>query len=241
MAVTSTSLLSVFEYNQHFVAMMDIINQSRLNVPENGDVHHIVPRCWFIFNKLNIDNSDSNLVKLSIENHRKIHKLASLCSKEKWLRNKMLFAYNLMSSGEYALHDGMKGKTHKDATKNKMSELSKARWETEEYRNKLVKAHSNKKQTKEHIEKRVNKLKGQKRTPEQRSKISEALKGRVLSTEQKKKISISKMGKTIAKLGGDFYFKFVSKFGAESLKDKKLYNREKAFYYRHNKKCKWEV
>ena len=51
-------MLNVFEYNQHFVAMMNIINQSRLNVPEIGEVHHIIPKCWFIENKLEIDNSE---------------------------------------------------------------------------------------------------------------------------------------------------------------------------------------
>lgn len=115
-------MLNVFEYNQHFVAMMNIINQSRLNVPEIGEVHHIIPKCWFIENKLEIDNSESNLVKLSLENHKKVHKLAALCAKEDWLRKKMLFAYNIMSSGEYAFHDGMKGKNHNVSTKNKIGE-----------------------------------------------------------------------------------------------------------------------
>lgn len=240
MGVTNTSLLSVFKYDQHFVAIMNIINQYRLNVPDIGEIHHIIPRCWFKMKNLPIDNSDNNLVKLSLENHIKIHKLAALCSKERWLRNKMVFAYTVMTSGKYALHDGMKGKHHKDSTKKKISKLAKARWKNEEFRNKEVIAHTNKKQSNEWIENRVKKLKGQKRTLEQKSKMSKAQNGRVVSLETRKKISNSKMGITNPKLGGDFYFKFISKFGTESLKDKKLYNREKVFYYRHNRKCKWE-
>lgn len=36
----------VFEYNQHFVAMMNIINAARLNTPKEGHKHHIIPKCW---------------------------------------------------------------------------------------------------------------------------------------------------------------------------------------------------
>lgn len=62
----------VFEYNQHFIAMMNIINVARLNPPESGHKHHIIPKCWFKMNNLPIDNSDDNLVLLTEEHRRKL-------------------------------------------------------------------------------------------------------------------------------------------------------------------------
>ena len=89
-------LLDVFEYNQHFVAMMNIINMARLNPPESGQKHHIIPRCWFKMNNLPIDNSDANLVLLTKEQHGKIHKLMSLCAKDEQLKRNMVIAARLM-------------------------------------------------------------------------------------------------------------------------------------------------
>ena len=53
-------LSNVFEYNQHFVAMMNVINTARLNAPESGHKHHIVPKCWFKLHNLPVDNSKDN-------------------------------------------------------------------------------------------------------------------------------------------------------------------------------------
>lgn len=58
------NILDVFTYNQYFVAMMNIINAARLNPPESGHKHHIIPRCWFKMMKLQVDNSKTNLVML---------------------------------------------------------------------------------------------------------------------------------------------------------------------------------
>lgn len=80
MELNCKKLLEVFEYNQHFVAMMNIINKARLNKLNKGQRHHIIPRCWFKYNKLPVDNSKDNLVMLSVEEHAKVHKLAYLCS-----------------------------------------------------------------------------------------------------------------------------------------------------------------
>ena len=64
------NILEAFEYNQHFVAMMNIINKSKLFPPITGQVHHIIPRCWFKHNNLKVDNTANNTVKLSKNNCR---------------------------------------------------------------------------------------------------------------------------------------------------------------------------
>ena len=138
-------LLDVFEYNQHFVAMMNIINMARLNPPESGDKHHIIPRCWFKMNNLPIDNSDANLVLLTKEQHGKVHKLMSLCAKDEQLKRNMVIAAHLMglptTSLKYTptkeviqkISEALKGNTfwlgkhHSDESRKKISASMKGK------------------------------------------------------------------------------------------------------------------
>ena len=39
---------------------------------------------------------------------------------------------------------------------------------------------------------------------------------------------------------GDFGIKFFNKFGITQMNDPKFYDREKHWYYSHNKVCRWE-
>lgn len=102
------ALTDVFTYNQHFVAMMNVINAARLNPPESGHKHHIVPRCWFKMKNLPIDNSNDNLVLLTYEDHCKVHKLAYLCTTGKMKRN-MAYAYHRLTGGELVTVNALKG------------------------------------------------------------------------------------------------------------------------------------
>lgn len=104
-------ITQVFEYNQHFVAMMNIINAARLNPPKEGHKHHIIPRCWFKLHNLPIDNSKDNLVLLTYDDHVKVHKLALLCSATPEMRSKMGFAVHRLLNGHFS------GMHHTDATK----------------------------------------------------------------------------------------------------------------------------
>ena len=184
-------VLKCFTYNQHFVAMMNIINNARLNPPESGHKHHIIPRCWFKMNNLHIDNSKDNLVLLSYEDHCKVHKLMSLCSISEELRNKMICAYNVLMKGT-VLGSSYK---HTQDTKNKMSESHKGKHLSEETKKKIAaalkgnipsennriaiyKAHKGKKQSAATCKKRSESLKGRTFSEEHRRKISEAIKRR---------------------------------------------------------------
>lgn len=111
---------NVFEYNQHFVAMMNIINSSRLNPPKEGHKHHIIPKCWYKMNNLPIDNSEDNLVLLTEEDHQKVHRLCVLCVKDKDMKSKMGFAV-------HRLHGSMTGLHHSEETRRKMSESRKGK------------------------------------------------------------------------------------------------------------------
>lgn len=122
-------ITQVFEYNQHFVAMMNIINAAKLNPPKEGHRHHIIPRCWFKMNNLPVDNSKDNLVLLSYEDHVKVHKLAYLCALTRVFKGKLSYAYHRLTKGEVLDNDLWKGKNNprygkhlSDETKKKISE-----------------------------------------------------------------------------------------------------------------------
>lgn len=104
-------ILDCFTYNQHFVAMMNIINAARLNPPAKGHKHHIIPKCWFKVKGLPIDNSKDNLVLLTEEDHLKVHKLAMLCSADSVMRSKQAFAVKRLLKGNFS------GMHHTDASK----------------------------------------------------------------------------------------------------------------------------
>ena len=158
-------ILDVFEYNQHFVAMMNIINSARLNPPESGDKHHIIPRCWFTMNNLPIDNSDENLVLLTKEQHGKVHKLMSLCAKDAQLKRNMVIAAHFMGLPTTSLQY----KPTKEV-RQKISEALKGNtfW--------LGKHHSDESRKKISVS-----MKGK-------------LKGRTLTDDVKKKLSVLKLG-----------------------------------------------
>lgn len=173
------ALTDVFTYNQHFVAMMNVINAARLNPPESGHKHHIIPKCWFKMNNLSIDNSKDNLVLLSYEDHVKVHKLAMLCAATPEMKSKMAFAVKRLLKGHFG------GMHHTEESLIKMSEHHKGKIFTEEHRRKLSKANSGKN----------NPFYGKTHSDVIRKKMSEALKGRTFTDETRRKLSESLKGK----------------------------------------------
>lgn len=191
----------VFEYNQHFVAMMNVINAARLNPPNKGHKHHIIPRCWFTLNNLPIDNSDENLVLLTKEQHGKVHKLMSLCAKDEQLKRNMVIAAHLMglptTSLKYThtkearqkISDASKGRIFSDDTRKKISERQIGKKLSDEHRKKLSESHKGRKMSAEHKAKISASMKKYTFTDEHKKKISEARKGCIISEEQRRKIS----------------------------------------------------
>ena len=176
-----TDILKVFEYNQHFVAMMNIINMARLNPPESGHKHHIIPKCWFRKNNLTIDNSDDNLVLLTKEQHMKVHKLAAMCIIGSYMRSAMGFAAHMLDGSFRGMH-------HDEEIRRKLSESHKGK----KY-NRHSKQHSE-----EHRKKIAESLKGKQHSEEHRRKLSESLKGRTLSEDTRRKLSASHKGKVMS-------------------------------------------
>jgi len=168
-----SDILEVFEYNQHFVAMMNIINKAKLcNVDEGKyEKHHIIPQCFYKLRKLKIDNSEKNLVKLTVEEHRKVHKLAVLCAKP-FIRIKLKWASCMMNretNPGFGYHQSAKGMKHSDEWKRKHSEDIKNKWKDPIFREKMTKLKLGNK----------NGFYGHKHSEESRRKMSEKLKGRI--------------------------------------------------------------
>ena len=156
-------ITQVFKYNQHFVAMMNIINFARLNPPTKGHKHHIIPKCWFKKNNLPVDNSKDNLVLLTPEDHAKVHKLAYLCSKNE-IKSSLRFAY-YMTNNIYKEMDLLGsnnpfyGKHHSEESKALMSKRCKEAMTTER-RNKLSRLVKGRKMSKESSRKKSLATKG---------------------------------------------------------------------------------
>ena len=84
-----------------FDNMMKIINYAKscnrglkANSP-NYNIHHIIPRSYYRKNNLVIDNSETNLVKLTLQEHFMVHYYAWKCS-TKEIRRPMATAFHLM-------------------------------------------------------------------------------------------------------------------------------------------------
>lgn len=135
-------ILKCFKYNQYFVAMMNIINLARIkNIDGKFEKHHIIPRCFYKINKLDIDNSANNLVNLTVEEHRKVHQLLPLCANDE-IATRLNRCKGLMNSTRWTgghidnvwkenISKAIKGKKHTfkdpDAISKIRSELAKKR------------------------------------------------------------------------------------------------------------------
>lgn len=152
-------ITQVFEYNQHFVAMMNVINAARLNPPKEGHKHHIIPRCWFKMNNLPIDNSKDNLVLLTYEDHIKVHKLSILCAATPEMKSKMGFAVKRLLKGHFG------GMHHTEDTKQLMKAKRAKQVMTDEHKQHIsegLKGKSKPPRTKSHCEALSKSLKGHK-------------------------------------------------------------------------------
>ena len=211
--MTLNVLQQVFVYNQHFVAMINIINMSRLNPPKSGHKHHIIPRCWFKMNNFPIDNSEANLVLLSYEDHIKVHKLSMLCAATPELKSKMGFAVKRLLKGNFSgmqhtietrrkMSEARKGHHYSDETIRKMSESQKGKTLSEESRRKLSESLKGRTLSGETRRKMSEARKGNHLSEETRKKISEANKGQYRSEEYKRKLSEARKGKTWKVING---------------------------------------
>lgn len=81
---TKLFIKDIYEENLYFHLMMDIIqNPNPLN-EKYTEKHHIIPRFIYRDKNIDIDNSNDNIIKLSIKNHILIHYYAAKCCKSEY-------------------------------------------------------------------------------------------------------------------------------------------------------------
>lgn len=81
---TKLFIKDIYEENLYFHLMMDIIqNPNPLN-EKYTEKHHIIPRFIYRDKNIDIDNSDDNIINLSIKNHILIHYYAAKCCKSEY-------------------------------------------------------------------------------------------------------------------------------------------------------------
>lgn len=120
-------IFEVFNQNsKYYKQMMDVIVAAKVNPPEKGQVHHIVPRCWFKHYNMKVDNSISNTVLLTWEDHKLVHNLAYKCAKEKWLKSKLAYSSHIFGDTDPAIdmcgsNNPMYGKHRSKEVKEKIS------------------------------------------------------------------------------------------------------------------------
>lgn len=175
-------LEDVFDiHNENYIKMMDIIKCSKID-DKFYEKHHIIPRFVYKMNNFDVDNSESNLVKLSFKDHFLVHYYASLSCLPKY------------SYGFHRATTKMLGTFTRNDCKDKLNEIAdkineiKLRLKSIPYpenariKNIIASSGENnpfygKKHTKESIEKmRLSKI-GKKHTEETKKKLSEVHKG----------------------------------------------------------------
>lgn len=78
--------LGIFEHNQYFDNYIDLItsNIETKYVKYKTQFHHIIPRCYYVTNNIEIDDSNNNLVSLYFKDHVLAHYYLSLCMIDKY-------------------------------------------------------------------------------------------------------------------------------------------------------------
>ena len=196
--------LGIVEDNEYLDKYINIVQKN--DKCEYLESHHIIPVCYYKLNNIEVDNSCSNRVNLSVFNHLLAHYYLYYCVKNDELKNRLALAFILMKNGQQGhlltLNEN-EFITHLPNYVNiHNTNYWKGRCRTDENKESVRQAQY--KRPLEVQEKISNALRGQKRTLEQRQRMSEVAKNRDPSTrprgytlpqERKDRISKTLTGK----------------------------------------------
>lgn len=90
----------IVEENKYLDKYVEIVSNPTNNV--KYEKHHIIPVAYYKMQNIDVDNSDSNIVQLSVYEHILAHYYACLCFNEP-LKHKMIHAFCLMSKEDKSL------------------------------------------------------------------------------------------------------------------------------------------
>lgn len=207
-----TKLLATncFEANEYLDKYCKLIidNLEKRREKYKTQKHHIIPRCYFRLNNLEIDNSKENIINLLYKDHILAHYYLTLCSKSK-IFNKLNFSFIIMAAHKEKLEnfDPINLDNYQELYEKCCKEtarLNSGRKRGPEYRAKmrmvnsgrtrslatrqLISLHNKgikKPATSQKLKGRPNKSRGRKNSEESKARMSRAKKGKPLSPEHK--------------------------------------------------------
>lgn len=187
--------------DQYCELIISNLNQEKIKCQTQG--HHIVPKCYFISNELNIDNSEENLINLLYKDHILAHYYLCLCT-EGNLQYKLANAFFHLTARKWNYED-FDPETDLSEYQRLYEGWILYRHNDKDLNCKISKAMKGKRLGFKHSEKTKQKMKclrpNYKRnslvTEETRQKISISTKGKPhakMTSETKEKISKTKQG-----------------------------------------------
>lgn len=183
--------LNVFVDNEYLDFYCDLIDKNRLTKKAKKETqsHHIVPKCYFTVNHLEIDNSKDNLVNLKYTDHILAHYYLCLCCIDnKNIKYRIENAFLCLTNKKTKIQD-----FNPETDLEHFNTIYES-WRIANSQSRLGKKHwyYGKHLTEEHRENIRKGLIDVPRTKEWSQKISESKKGHFVSDETKQKISKTK-------------------------------------------------
>lgn len=177
-------------------------NESRTKEKFRTQIHHIIPRCYYVHHNKKVDSSKLNTVVLLHKDHVLAHYYLYRCAKEEWFQIANIDAFkhvlNNVAYKEQSFYDYerkmfvmlddyqlMMEKTNQAKSK-RMTGIPRGPM-SEEHKEKLRQANLGKTQSLETRQKRSEANRGQKRTQEFCQRMSQLATGRKMSEEAIKK------------------------------------------------------
>lgn len=199
--------LNVFEDNEYFDKYVNLIesNKNTPKVSSKTSSHHIIPRCYFKYKSLKIDNSSENLVNMFHKDHILSHYFLYMCSKDSYIKKCNSIAVIQMTS-EYSLQmnerDFIESLEHYERLREcYISSISGENNPAKrgDVRKKISESHSGRTLTDEH----KNKLR-YKKTESHKNKLRQSALGRTMLEDTKQKISKALKGRYVGELSASY-------------------------------------
>lgn len=91
--------------NEWFDKYSNIINNGLLTYKKYYQKHHIIPKNYYKYNNMSVDNSKNNVIYLKIVDHVLAHYYLILCAKQEWFKISNVIAFIHMTN-EYDMSIG---------------------------------------------------------------------------------------------------------------------------------------
>lgn len=207
--------------NEYLDKMLELVERNKyLPVDKKSakgrQIHHILPRLYFRKNKLEVDNSDSNLISLSLGEHFLIHYYLWRCAKDEYKGKCACAVHFMIASHKKDIFHGFTkdesaaiifanalDETYGDYVEE-MAKLHRGKPKSEKVKqllsermmgNKINVGRPCSEETRQKIREKAVLRPGRKKTEEEKAKISQSMKKLQFTEEHKKHLSEALKGR----------------------------------------------